>query len=466
VSSFELKPEVRVILVGRTGLDAKLRLDQQVELVRARTPLDAVGELADPIGEPSIHRTVVIVGEPADGGHRLPHPEASQDLVRGLRLVDPDVKVYRTAWTGAPDRADPFDSVVHGDMDAEHLRAMIHDTDLPEPKPVRRDPSPERSLAPEPRFAERAGPQRVDEPNLSSPAEHAAPADGDGLAGGELGDEAVVRALLRGDDVAIVALQVLRRRTGDRDLSFTRHGGASAPGAPGAGLVAFDDRVMGTLSSSRLPAAAIGRAATWLASWLRLAEQQVQLREAAFTDPLTGAWNRRYFDRFLTTAIDAARAARRNVTVLVFDIDNFKHFNDSYGHEAGDDILREAVRLLRSVIRPSDRVCRIGGDEFAVIFNEPQGPRDAASKHPSDVSQIAERFQRQILEARFPKLGAMAPGTLTVSGGLATFPWDGATPESLLRRADELALASKRSGKNVITIGPGLDRAAHDEPVV
>jgi len=77
------------------------------------------------------------------------------------------------------------------------------------------------------------------------------------------------------------------------------------------------------------------------------------------------------------------------VTVMVFDIDDFKTYNDQYGHEAGDDILREAVRLLRSVIRPSDRVCRIGGDEFAVISYEPSGPRQEGS-----VESAAGRLRR------------------------------------------------------------------------
>ena len=110
--------------------------------------------------------------------------------------------------------------------------------------------------------------------------------------------------------------------------------------------------------------------------------------------------------------------------------------------------------ILRSVIRPTDRVCRIGGDEFAVIFNEPAGPREEGSQHPKDVFLLAHRFQQQVQQHRFPKLSDCLPGTLSVSGGLATFPWDGTTPEALLAQADKNALQSKRQGKNAITFGP------------
>jgi diguanylate cyclase (GGDEF)-like protein len=140
---------------------------------------------------------------------------------------------------------------------------------------------------------------------------------------------------------------------------------------------------------------------------------------------------------------------------MVFDIDNFKTFNDCFGHSAGDEILVEIVRLMNSVIRPTDRVCRIGGDEFAVIFHEPDGPRQEGSKHPTDVYQIAHRFQDQVSRHRFPRLADRSAGSLTISGGLATFPWDGSTVEQLLTRADELSMQGKRQGKNVITLGPG-----------
>ncbi|MCA9288223.1 MAG: hypothetical protein KDA05_06555, partial [Phycisphaerales bacterium] len=90
---------------------------------------------------------------------------------------------------------------------------------------------------------------------------------------------------------------------------------------------------------------------------------------------------------------------------------------------------------------------------------EPTGPRETGSRHPTSFFAISKRFQQQIWDHRFPKLGPQAPGTLTISGGLATYPWDGVTTQQLLERADRLALDSKRLGKNAITLGPGAMRA-------
>jgi diguanylate cyclase (GGDEF)-like protein len=147
------------------------------------------------------------------------------------------------------------------------------------------------------------------------------------------------------------------------------------------------------------------------------------------------------------------------VTLLVFDIDDFKLYNDKYGHGTGDDVLRETARLMLSVVREHDVVARIGGDEFAVIFWDNEKPRKPHSEHPHDVVAAARRFQDAICSHRFPKLLDKAVGRLTVSGGLASFPWDGRTPDELLDRADAMALQSKRQGKNAITFGTGAKRS-------
>jgi diguanylate cyclase (GGDEF)-like protein len=200
--------------------------------------------------------------------------------------------------------------------------------------------------------------------------------------------------------------------------------------------------------------------ADWLARWLAMAQSHAMHHEWAYKDDLTEAWNRRYFSEFLSQVIRSAQKQRRPVTLMVFDIDDFKRYNDRFGHEAGDEILRETVKLLTSVIRKGDRVCRIGGDEFAVIFADPEGPRETGSTPPETVEQIARRFQDQICAMKFPKLATEAPGPLTISAGLATYPWDGHDPASLLKHADELALESKRRGKNVMTLGPGAAGAS------
>jgi diguanylate cyclase (GGDEF)-like protein len=258
--------------------------------------------------------------------------------------------------------------------------------------------------------------------------------------------------MLRGQDIAPAAMLLIRERSGDPGVQFLPPDSA-APAH--AAAVQWQGHRFGSLVGSAARPADLAPHALWLAAWLALAAQQAQLRADAFTDPLTGAWNRRYFERFMEAALQTAGRERRHLTILVFDIDDFKRYNDQFGHAAGDSILSETVRLLKSVIRPSDKVCRIGGDEFVVIFHEPDGPRLPTSKPPESISEIAQRFQRQICEHKFPKLGEQAPGTLTICGGLATFPWDGRTTEELLAKADELALHGKRSGKNTIVFGPG-----------
>ena len=255
----------------------------------------------------------------------------------------------------------------------------------------------------------------------------------------------VLAALLAGRDVRGEALAVIRESTGDASVMLTDPTDA-LPGVP----VEHEGRVMAKLRG-RVAADVLAPHAQWMARWVRLDDHVAELREWAFTDALTGALNRRYFEMFLDESVGEARRVRRSLSILVFDIDNFKRWNDENGHLAGDEILVETVKLLKSVVRPTDKVCRIGGDEFAVIFYEPDGPRDPGSRHPDDVHQIAVRFQQQVRNKRFPKLATT--NVLAISGGLATFPWDARTAAELVKVADERALQCKRSGKNAIVFG-------------
>lgn len=442
-------PDLRVVLVGRTGLDSTLRLDPMIELVRVGSALEAVGEVASPPPGTSPARTAVVISHDAEAELNEKSAQSHEhlaDFVASLRLADPHAVVlgvspcngtarYYDALVSLPVTPHAFRLAVSQPAQAAGSRSTKPPANPPAPQPAAAwsDSGLELPPAIEPR------PAPMGTSAMSS------------------GDLLLVSMLLKGQDPEPAAVAILRERSGDDSLTFHTDpaGAAPAESDPRAQTVAWEGVVFGRLTAARPAPNALAQHARWLAGWLRLRDQQSQLRTAAFTDPLTGSWNRRYFDRFLATAIDAARAGRRPVTILLFDIDNFKHYNDRYGHEAGDEILRETVRLLRSVIRPTDRVCRVGGDEFAVIFHEPDGPRQEGSKHPATVFQLAQRFQQQVQKHRFPKLTDCAAGTLTISGGLATFPWDGATPAELLAKADQLAMASKRQGKNAITLGPG-----------
>jgi diguanylate cyclase (GGDEF)-like protein len=442
---------LRVILVGRTGLDAKLRLDAGLELVRVRSALEAVGELADPIDADEPGHSVVIVAPDADpAGPAHTDAARAREFTGALRLVDPQVRVLRleTGDGTAPSRGG-YDGIVHPEVSAELLRAAVRGEGLPAGAPAVRPPAPQPSAAPERPPPGEAAP--------TMPAEAPAPPGLGSVAAGEPGDEPVVRALLNGRDIVEPALALIHQRLAGREVMFVGPGESPAAAA-GEAVVGWRGRAFGRLRSPTASGAELAAHAAWLAAWMALRDQQARLRDSAFTDSLTGAFNRRYFDHFIHVAIAQATARRQSLTVLVFDIDDFKQFNDRHGHAAGDEILRETVRLMKSVIRPSDKVCRLGGDEFVVVFHEPDGPRSPASRPPTSVFQIARRFQDAIAAHKFPKLGREAPEALCVSGGLATYPWDGRSPEELLTRADELALQSKKTGKNCITLGPGAER--------
>ena len=185
------------------------------------------------------------------------------------------------------------------------------------------------------------------------------------------------------------------------------------------------------------------------------------LEKLVMEDELTGVRNRRFVREFLRQITARASQESLQVTLLIFDIDNFKQYNDLYGHLVGDNILRQAAVLMQKCCRKQDVVGRIGGDEFAVVFwNLPAGKavvldtttkaerRRIESEHPTQVINICERFRRELNKTDLPALGAEGKGILAISGGLAAFPRDGSTVEELFAQADRALLEAKRSGKN------------------
>ncbi|MDT8304206.1 MAG: GGDEF domain-containing protein, partial [Sedimentisphaerales bacterium] len=182
----------------------------------------------------------------------------------------------------------------------------------------------------------------------------------------------------------------------------------------------------------------------------------------ATEDDLTGLKNRRYIREFSRQIIEHAIKENGRVTLLIFDIDNFKHYNDVYGHSVGDEVLKQAAVLMQRCCRSHDVVGRIGGDEFAVIFwddpqSKPAGAPDerrfARADHPTEAVFIAKRFVRELENSELTPLAGLGPegkGVLTISGGLASFPRDGSTIQELFQQADTALLEAKRSGKNRI----------------
>jgi len=427
---------VRVLVVGRTalhGVDSALRLDRSIELVRARTPMAALGELADPIDTSSPVDVAVVVAPDA-----VPDDRSAAFAQAARRLSD---RVRLLALTSITPEG--FDG-----------RLVLDDPSRPLTMQVR-VPRVEAVAA------------SLVEVDVNEAPRVSAPGVKPVISAANLPETAPVIAMATGHDAVEAVLGGIAQRLDVTDARFVH---ASAEFNPDGGIsvpVNFGGRTLGQLvifgaTGTGAPVLkVIAAEAEHLGAWVALREQQEQLRQAAFTDELTGAWNRRYFNRFLGAAIGQATGARHTVTLLAFDVDNFKSYNDRFGHAAGDEILVQVVRLLNACIRSTDRVCRVGGDEFVVIFHDPEGPRGPAGTptSPRSIGDIVRRFQKQVLEHRFPKLGEMAPGMLTLSGGMATFPWDGRTVQQLLDRADELALQSKQQGKNHITLGPGAEKA-------
>jgi diguanylate cyclase (GGDEF)-like protein/PAS domain S-box-containing protein len=163
-----------------------------------------------------------------------------------------------------------------------------------------------------------------------------------------------------------------------------------------------------------------------------------RLHDQATRDPLTGLFNRRYLDDTLPRELHRILRKGTPLCVAMLDLDHFKRFNDTFGHDAGDLALRESSRLLRENLRKSDIACRYGGEEFLLVL-----PDSALEDASQRLEQIRSRFESMEIRREGQLLA-----TITFSAGIATAPEHGSTPEELLRAADAALYAAKQAGRN------------------
>ena len=173
-----------------------------------------------------------------------------------------------------------------------------------------------------------------------------------------------------------------------------------------------------------------------------LLKSQVLLREQSVRDHLTGVFNRRYMEETLEREL--LRAARKQLSLgmIMLDVDDFKRFNDTWGHAAGDEILRELGSLLLRQVRGEDIACRYGGDEFILIL--PDASREVTSERAELICEYAGQFHLQF--------EGQSLAAVTLSLGVAVFPENGSTSTGILRAVDAALYRAKREGRGRVVV--------------
>jgi diguanylate cyclase (GGDEF)-like protein len=212
--------------------------------------------------------------------------------------------------------------------------------------------------------------------------------------------------------------------------------------------ILFKDRLMGVIGLGKIKEKG-GNEKRFLSMVADLAGVSLQsctdmetAKEEAITDPLTGLYNRRHF--FEKAKEDAQKAIHHYspISIFIFDIDYFKRYNDMNGHAEGDRLLMELSRLLKENSRKTDVIARFGGEEFIILM--PDTDKDNALQYAEKIRKLIERHP-------FNHRKEQPAGYVSVSGGVATFPFDGNSMNAVIKHADASLYESKRSGRNRVT---------------
>jgi diguanylate cyclase (GGDEF)-like protein len=163
----------------------------------------------------------------------------------------------------------------------------------------------------------------------------------------------------------------------------------------------------------------------------------------SYTDELTGICNRRFFIHVLTLEVERQKRYPCSLSLLMIDIDYFKHYNDTNGHLAGDQVLKAISTLIEGAVRQTDVVARYGGEEFSAIL---------INAGREEAIEIAERVRKNVANTPFPNERAQPNGLLTVSLGVATFSPVMTTPDAFIREADNALYRAKKAGRNRVEL--------------
>ncbi len=169
---------------------------------------------------------------------------------------------------------------------------------------------------------------------------------------------------------------------------------------------------------------------------------QDRLRNQSVRDPLTGLFNRRYLEETMDREFSRARRSKQSCSILILDIDHFKKYNDTRGHDAGDALLVKFAQLVRETTRKEDIACRYGGEEFVVVL--PNTPLDMAEKVGQKICDATRKMKVASGKESF--------GSVTVSIGVAAFPSHAETPEDLITTADAALYSAKEGGRDQVRI--------------
>jgi two-component system cell cycle response regulator len=164
---------------------------------------------------------------------------------------------------------------------------------------------------------------------------------------------------------------------------------------------------------------------------------------SAITDKLTGLYNQAYFNHFLDFEIKRSLRQKSPVTLFMLDVDDFKQYNDSLGHLAGDGILKDLAELIRTNVRDIDLAARYGGEEFAVVL---------PNTDIKDAVKVAERIRQIIHRHTFPQLKSLPSKKPSISVGVAVYPYDAGSVEGLIQKADSALYKAKKEGKNRVCL--------------